>query len=85
MSVFCALRHSTGLNAGTPFEMASTPVIAVLPDAIACSAMNRGTPASHPLFVRTIAVAAAVPGSREPVRILTNPTPMSVKMLAMNR
>ena len=32
-SVVRALRHSGGLKAGTPFEMASTPVIALQPSA----------------------------------------------------
>ena len=37
VSVERALRHSTGLNAGTALEIASMPVIAVEPDAKARS------------------------------------------------
>ena len=33
VSVVRAFRHSGGLNAGTPFETASTPVIALQPSA----------------------------------------------------
>ena len=43
ISVVRAFFHSGGRNAGTPFEMASTPVIAVLPDASACSPRNSPT------------------------------------------
>ena len=67
--VFWAFRHSGALNAGTPFEIASTPVIAVLPDASACSAMKRGTPASspRPCRVRGHGLAARLEGpGREP-------------------
>jgi hypothetical protein len=35
-----AFRHSGGLNAGTPLEMASTPVTAAPPDANACRTTN---------------------------------------------
>ena len=41
--VLRALRHSTGLNAGTALEIASMPVIAVEPDAKARSTSNRVT------------------------------------------
>ncbi len=37
MSVVLALRHSGGLNAGTPLEIASTPVTAAPPEANALS------------------------------------------------
>ena len=37
VKVVRALRHSTGLNAGTAFEIASMPVIAVDPEAKARS------------------------------------------------
>ena len=42
--VFRALRHSGFLKAGTPFEMASTPVTAVPPDEKACSNLNSRAP-----------------------------------------
>jgi hypothetical protein len=43
VSVERALRHSTGLNAGTALEIASMPVIAVEPDAKARSTSSRVT------------------------------------------
>ena len=46
ISVVRAFFHSGGRNAGTPFEMASTPVIAVLPDASACNPRKIPTTAS---------------------------------------
>ena len=42
VSVVRALRHSGGLKAGTPFETASTPVIALQPSAKA--RISRSTP-----------------------------------------
>ena len=36
-SVLRALRHAGSLNAGTPLEIASTPVTAAPPEANACS------------------------------------------------
>ena len=83
MRVFCALRHSGGLKAGTPFEIASTPVIAALPEASACSAMKSGTPASSPSPCPL--VAAACPGSRDPVASRTSPITISEMTLRMNR
>ena len=43
INVVRAFFHSTGLNAGTPFETASTPVTAAPPDAKAFKMMNRVT------------------------------------------
>ena len=43
MSVVRAFFHSTGLNAGTPFETASTPVTAAPPDAKAFRMMKSVT------------------------------------------
>ena len=40
VSVVRAFFHSGGLKAGTPFEIASTPVIAAPPEANACSSRN---------------------------------------------
>ena len=41
MSVVRAFFHSGGLNAGTPFEIASTPVTAAPPEAKACRIRKR--------------------------------------------
>ena len=65
-SVWRACFHSTGLNAGTPLEMASTPVIAVLPEASACSATNIGTPARNPRPA-PVAVTACSGATSDPV------------------
>ena len=48
-----AFFHSTGLNAGTPLEIASTPVIAVEPPANACS--SRKMPSEPPAPAATSA------------------------------
>ena len=47
MSVVRAFFHSTGLNAGTPFETASTPVTAAPPDANAFRMMKSVTGAGR--------------------------------------
>ena len=47
-SVVRALRHSGGRKAGTPLEMASTPVTAAPPEAKACSTTNRAAPMKSP-------------------------------------
>ena len=43
-----AFRHSGFLKAGTPFEIASTPVTAAPPDANECSTNARLAPARRP-------------------------------------
>ena len=80
--VWRAFFHSTGRKAGTPFEIASTPVIAVLPDAKACSAMNSGTPANSPRPSPEPTTAGA-PWS-EPVANRTAPITSIVRIVAMN-
>ena len=80
-SVCLACFHSTGLKAGTPFEIASTPVIAVLPDASACNATNAGTSAkadSAPPVVTGGGTAS------DPVAARTTPTMSSDMMHPMN-
>ena len=42
INVVRAFLHSGGLNAGTPFEIASTPVIAAEPEANACRPRKTG-------------------------------------------
>ena len=49
-----AFFHSTGLNAGTPLEIASTPVMAVEPPANACS--SRKMPSEPPAPAATVGV-----------------------------
>jgi len=79
--VWRALRHSTGRNAGTPLEIASTPVIAVLPDANACRATNSGTPASRPAPPVEPTIAGAL--WRDPVASRTTPITIMVRIVAM--
>ncbi len=43
-SVVRAFFHAGSLNAGTPLEIASTPVTAAPPEAKACSTTNRAAP-----------------------------------------
>ena len=47
-SVVRAFFHSGFLNAGTPFEIASTPVTAAPPDANECSTIASAAPMSRP-------------------------------------
>ena len=58
-SVVRAFFHSGLRNAGTPFEIASTPVTAAPPDANACSTTKTDAPISSPL--------PALPKSEHPV------------------
>src|SRR5262245_26667878 len=80
-SVCRACFHSTGRNAGTPLEIASTPVIAVLPEASACSATNIGTSA------KTDRVPPVVTGggtTMDPVAARATPTTINDRMQKMN-
>ena len=80
--VCLACFHSTGLNAGTPLEIASTPVIAVLPEANACSATNAATPSANAEH-RAAGRDRWRPAS-DPVAARTPPTTSSDRMHAMN-
>jgi len=70
MSVRRAFWASGRLNAGTPLEIASTPVSAVQPDANACSTSSTPTVAS---CGGSGAVCPAGTGSRWPVTCRTIP------------
>ena len=63
-SVDAAFRLSGGRNAGTPFETASTPVIAVQPLENAVSSSERRAAASVPVGMRRRRGGAAVAASR---------------------
>src|SRR5262245_41075424 len=80
-SVWRACFHSIGRNAGTPLEIASTPVIAVLPDASACSATNIGTSANAD---RVPPVVTGGGTTIDPVAARTTPTTISDRMQKMN-
>lgn len=85
-SVVRALRHSGGRKAGTPFEMASTPVTAAPPEAKAWSTMKSEAPKRMPSPARpkaSIPSAASASGS-PPVAILQSPTRRTT-MLAMKK
>jgi hypothetical protein len=76
VSVFCALTHSGGLKAGTPSEMASTPVSAAPPEANARSIRNSVSGS------RAFWTTAGWPGGPKPKR--TRPQPSSAAMQARN-
>ena len=76
-----AFFHSTGLNAGTPLEIASTPVIAVEPPANACS--SRKMPSEPPAPAATSAWWTWM-GSRPPMTALATPT-ITRAMMAMTK
>src|SRR6185369_431909 len=81
MSVAAAFRDSGGLNAGTPSEIASTPVIAVQPFAKAVRNAN---------VLNDAAVPNPADGSTgggwgvSPVASRQSPDPMSASMMLMN-
>ena len=78
VSVIRAFRHSGGLKAGTPFETASTPVIALQP-----SANARISRSSAERLDRHD--AAARPRSRcgaSPSRVRASPMPMRARVIA---
>ena len=70
-----AFFHSTGLNAGTPLEIASTPVIAVEPPANACS--NRKIVRPPPAVPAACSDAVEWIGLRSPVTARASPMPTS--------
>ena len=88
-SVWRACFHAGSLNAGTPFEMASTPVTAAPPEAKACSTSNSFTPSSSPTPVAApqwiCPSTRAVYSGRSPDRYLTRPSPSRMPMLAMKK
>ena len=67
ISVDRAFFHSGGRNAGTPFEMASTPVIAAPPEANACRIRKR------PACFLVAGIASPVEIPRWPVAAFTIP------------
>ena len=72
VSVVRALRHSGFRNAGTPFDTASTPVIALQPSANA--RMSRSSPSAS---VPAGSGVAGVACGASPRSERTSPTPMS--------
>ncbi len=77
-----AFFHSIGLNAGTPLEIASTPVIAVDPPANAWS--KRNIPTDPPAPAATVACCTWI-GSRLPSSALTKPTATNARIDTTNR
>ena len=86
-SVWRALRQAGFLKAGTPFEMASTPVTAAPPEAKAWSTTNRVAPMSRPSppAPNSTMPASWPTGSRPPVMASTTPTASSTAMLSMKK
>ena len=91
ISVVRAFFHSGGRNAGTPFEIASTPVIAVQPDASACRARKRDDrdrrEPSDRVLRRPPGRVGPVgrPGGGIPARARTKPITISETIIVMNR
>src|SRR3954451_13923352 len=81
MSVDRAFFHSGGLNAGTPFEIASTPVMAAPPDANACRMRNNPT---DDVCTRRAGSLGGI-GSRWPVAWRTMPTMMITSIDTMKQ
>ena len=80
ISVVRALRHSGGLKAGTPFEIASTPVTAAPPEAKACRIRNR------PIAPVVSATSGGMgSGCRSPISPLTIPMPRSRNIMTMKK
>ena len=75
-----AFRHSGGLNAGTPLEIASTPVTAAPPDANACRTTN------SPIAPVVRATSSGIGrGCRLPVSAFITPMPSSVNIITMKK
>ncbi len=81
MSVSRACFHSIGLKAGTPLEMASTPVMAAPPEAKACSSRKMLT---EPVALRVAGRWAPRGGGRAEAA-LTRPVLIIRNMEMMNR
>src|SRR3954468_22666510 len=81
MSVDRAFFHSGFLNAGTPFEIASTPVMAAPPEANAWSSRKIPTELATPIGTWSAGIGA---WARPPVAALYTPTPIITKMLTRN-
>ena len=79
ISVVLAFFHSGGRNAGTPFEMASTPVTAAPPDAKACRIRN----SEMGPVVRMTSVGGT--GCRPPVSARKSPRPRRASIIAMKK
>jgi len=80
MRVVRAFRHSGGLKAGTPFEMASTPVTAAPPDAKACRMRKR-------LIAPAVSATSGGTGSgcRSPASAFIMPMPSSTNIITMKK
>jgi len=75
-------------KAGTPLEMASTPVTAAPPEAKACITTNSDAPMRRPpppLPRGSAPGAPALALDRDPVASLTMPTPSSSTMFTMKK
>ena len=80
ISVVRAFSHSGGLKAGTPFEIASTPVTAAPPDANACRIRNRPI---APVVSATSGGTGS--GCRSPASARTIPVPRSTNIITMKK
>ena len=87
--VWRAFRHAGRRKAGTPFEMASTPVTAAPPEAKACRTTNTLAPMSSPWppsLPNSIIPSSGCPTARRsPVKNRVRPTPSSTTMLSMKK
>ena len=80
ISVVRAFSHSGGLKAGTPLEIASTPVTAAPPDANACRIRNRPI---APVVSATSGGTGS--GCRSPASARTIPVPRSTNIITMKK
>ena len=80
ISVVLAFLHSGGRKAGTPFEMASTPVTAAPPDANAWS-----TTKSVTTPVPRLASAGMGSGCSPPVSDRNSPNPSNANIITMKK
>src|SRR5262249_2928222 len=88
--VLRAFFHAGGLNAGTPLEIASTPVTAAPPDPNALSTTKTVAPRSSPLpgggpRPGMPATPGGGPCGSEDVTPRTMPTPIRMNMLTMKK
>ena len=89
-SVWRAFFHAGSLKAGTPLEMASTPVTAAPPEANALSTTKRPAPKSSVPGGRRVADLHApstgvVSGARSPATTLTMPHAEQDAIIAMKK
>ena len=83
-----AFFHEGSLNAGTPFEIASTPVTAAPPDANACSTTNSAAPWKMPDPAWPTSTSPCRPSDstgRSPNAPFANPYPSRISMFSRKK